>query len=161
MQQRRGDQLAPSAGTARLAALRLLGRRDYTASEVSAHLLERGFGPDEVSEAVAALMRDKSIDDRRTAAAHVRTASRIKGRGRLRIRRELEARGVPGAIIAQAVGEIESDEEAKTIDRVLARRRPAEGLSPAERQKLFAQLLRRGFSADLIAKRIKGVDEGE
>jgi regulatory protein len=158
---RSGGERRVAGGTARLAALRLLGRRDYTAAEVSSRLLAKGFAPEEVREAIAALLADRSIDDRRAALAHVRTASRIKGRGRLRIGRELQARGVAADLIAHALGEIVGDDEAKTIDRLLARGRPPEGLSPTERRKLFAELLRRGFSADLISRRIKGVGDEE
>ena len=146
----------PPSGTARLAALRMLGRRDYTADEIQTRLIDRGFEDAEVRAAVAALRDERVVDDRRAALAHVRTASRIKGRGGLRIRRELQARGADESAIAHAMATLEPDDEAAAIDRAIARRGATALTSPAERRKLFAQLMRRGFSADAIGKRLRG-----
>lgn len=153
MPRRRSAQSqAPEPGTARLAALRLLGRRDYTSAEITTRLLDRGHHAAEAESAVAALISDGAIDDRRTAFAHVRTAARIKGRGTHRIRRELEARGVDAAVIADALGQLSPDDDRAAIARILARRRTATPPAPEDRRRLFQQLMRRGFSADVIAK---------
>src|SRR5215211_1059950 len=79
-------------GSPRGAALRLLGRREYTRTELRTRLLEKGYDQRLVDEALDQLAADKWLDDRRVAAAHVRTSSRLKGRGRRRIQRELEHR---------------------------------------------------------------------
>jgi regulatory protein len=89
----------PPPGTPRLAALRLLGRRDYSSTELTTRLVDRGYAVDDVRTAIEALVADGTIDDRRTAFTHVRTAARVKGRGAHRIRRELEARGIDDAVI--------------------------------------------------------------
>jgi regulatory protein len=152
MPRRRSDESqAPEPGTARLAALRLLGRRDYSAAEIRTRLLDRGHNPAEVESAVTSLVGDGAIDDRRTAFAHVRTAARIKGRGTHRIRRELEARGISAGIIADALAQLSPDDDRAAIARILARRRTTPS-DPGERRRLFQQLMRRGFSADIIAK---------
>ena len=104
------------SGSVKGAALRMLGRRDYTSDEVVTRLVARGFEEAEVRTAVASLAEARIIDDHRAALAHVRTASRIKGRGRLRIRRELQARGADEAAIIDAMATIEPEDEA-TLDR--------------------------------------------
>ena len=145
------------SGSVKGAALRMLGRRDYTSDEVVTRLVARGFAEADVRATVAALAEARIIDDHRAALAHARTASRIKGRGRLRIRRELQARGADETAISEAMSTIEPEDEALSIDRLIARRGAVALESPAERQKLFAQLLRRGFPADTISKRLRGV----
>ena len=151
----------PPAGSPRAAALRLLGRRDYTREEITTRLVARGYDVDLARAAVVALVADGSIDDRRTARAHVRTAVEIKHRGRLRIMRELEARGIARDIARAAVDEIAPGEDARAIRRFLDRTRRSADPTPAERRRLFQQLLRRGFQADEIAKALKDTDQDE
>jgi len=139
-------------GTPRLAALRLLGRRDYSAAEITTRLVERGYAAAEVRTAVEALAADGAIDDRRTAFAHVRTATGVKGRGIHRIRRELEARGIAPAVVGEALAQLSPDDGAAAIRRLIDRRRLARPIPPDERRRLFQQLLRRGFPAALIAR---------
>jgi regulatory protein len=132
----------------------MLGRRDYTANELTARLTERGYEPPDVAAALETLASERFLDDARAARAHVRTASRVKGRGRLRIRRELEARGIDADIALDALAEISPEDEAEAIARLLSRQREALE-SPEGRDRLFRKLLRRGFSADAIAKALK------
>jgi regulatory protein len=145
----------PPAVSARTTALRLLGRRDYTAAELSSRLLRRGYLEEDVQKAVADLAADGSLDDARAAFAHVRTAAAVKGRGRLRIRRELEARGVSRAITQDALSQLSEDDDRRAIEKILARRRGGGPLDAAGRRKLFQQLLRRGFSASTITAALR------
>jgi regulatory protein len=142
----------PPSGPPRLAALRLLGRRDYSAAELTTRLVDRGYGADDVRAAIDALTADGTIDDRRTAFAHVRTAARVKGRGTHRIRRELEARGIAAPIIREALEQLSPDDDLAAIRRLLERRRVPHPMPPDQRRRLFAQLIRRGFSASLVAR---------
>lgn len=142
----------PPSGTPRLAALRLLGRRDYSTAELNTRLVDRGYAADDVRAAVDALVADGAIDDRRTAFAHVRTAARIKGRGRERIRRELEARGIAPADIRDALAQVTADDDLEAIERLLVRRRVPRPVPRELRRRLFQQLLRRGFPPPLVAR---------
>lgn len=156
MSRRRSEASRASApGTPRLAALRLLGRRDYSAAEITTRLVERGYEATDVETTITALVADGAIDDRRTAFAHVRTAARVKGRGAHRIRRELEARGIAAGVIADAMAQISPDDDRAAIERLLARRRHTRPIPPDERRRLFQQLMRRGFAADAIARALE------
>ena len=72
----------------------LLARRDYTSAELSTRLTDRGYAPEDVADALTYLIANGSVNDARVAAAHVRTSTRVKGRGRLRVKGELMARGL-------------------------------------------------------------------
>ena len=137
------------------AALALLGRRDYTAAELRERLIEKGHDPGEVAEQVESLTADGSIDDRRVAAVHIRVASQIKGRGRVRIRQERAARGIAKAVIESHQNELPPDDEAAAIQRFLSRRKIPEALTPQARNKVFQQLLRKGFTTDAISKALR------
>jgi regulatory protein len=124
-------------------------------AELTARLIDRGFITDEVEAAVERLAESKALDDRRAAFAHVRTASRLKGRGRLRIQRELDARGFTREVAREALAEIAPDDDLDAIRRFIDRKRRALDNTPAGRRRLFNQLLRRGFSAEMISKILK------
>jgi regulatory protein len=137
---------------ARAAALRLLGRRDYTVFEMRRKLAARGCDADDVTTTIEGLIGEGLLDDRRVAAAHLRTAARVKGRGRVRIARELAARGIAADIVDETVASLSDEEEASAVERLLVRKRLPARMSMPERRRLFQQLLRRGFRADVIAK---------
>ena len=134
----------------------MLGRRDYTTRELSDKLQARGFPTDAVDAALRSLTADGLLDDRRFAAAYVRTASQIKGRGRVRIAHELHARGVARGVIDDVLRRLGPDDESQAIQTILARRRWPSRPTLADRRRMFSHLLRRGFSPDVIAKAMRG-----
>jgi regulatory protein len=146
---------APPTGAPRPYALRLLARRDHTVHELRCRLLDRGYSEEAVGSVIAEFRAEGLLDDSRVAAAHVRTASSVKGRGRHRIRRELEARGVDAAIAEQATALLGGDDEAAAIERLIDRKTHGRPLEPNDRRRLFQHLLRRGFSADAIGKALR------
>ena|SRR5688572_27118310 len=140
---------------ARGTALRLLTRRDYTAKELRTKLLDRDLPEAEVDSVLADLANEGAVNDRRVAESFVRVASTVKGRGRLRISRELEQRGIDRDIIRDALAALPVAEETAAIRKFVERKRLPARLNPAEHRRLFGQLVRRGFSADLIAKALR------
>ncbi len=152
---------APAAptGSPRTAALALLGRRDYTTRELTDKLTSRAYPAAEVEAAIRSLSADGLLDDRRVAAAYVRTATQVKGRGRMRIEHELRARGIGQALIDEVLGRLSPEDESAAIQRVLARRHFPARPTLADRRRLFQHLLRRGFAADVIAKAMRETGE--
>jgi regulatory protein len=135
----------------RTAALRLLGRRDYTTAELRRKLIERGCAAEAVDAALQRLAADGLLDDRRAAAAHVRSGIAVKGRGRRRIRQELQQRGIAASTITELTNNVAPEDEEAAIERILTRKRVPPSLSPADHQRIFQQLMRRGFPSETIA----------
>jgi regulatory protein len=70
-----------------------LARREYSQAELSTRLVARGHSPEDVEAAVVGLVADGLVSDERFAESFV--AARIRrGQGPVRIRMELERRGV-------------------------------------------------------------------
>lgn len=136
---------------ARAAALRLLTRRDYTAHELREKLLEREIPESDVASVLTDLTGAGLVNDRRVAESFVRVASALKGRGRQRIARELEQRGVDRAIVRDVLASLPVEDEIASVRRMLERKHLPARLSASEHRRIFGQLLRRGFSADIIA----------
>jgi regulatory protein len=145
----------------RAAALRMLSRRDHTAAEIRRKLADADHDPEDISRVIDALRAEGAIDDRRVAEAYVSTASRVKGRGRLRIAQELQARGIDRTLADETTSAIPEDDEAAAIERILARKRLPPRIDAATRRRLFQQLMRRGFPAHLIAKAFKKAGHGQ
>ena len=129
--------------------LKLLARRELSVEGVRARLLDRGFAAGEVETAVATLLDSGALDDRRVARAYARTASSIKGRGRLRVMRELLQMGIHTDIAAEALGEVFGEVDERSLIETAIRKklhgRPAL-TGPREQARLYQFLMRQGFS---------------
>ena len=135
--------------TAYVDALHLLGRRELSVRQLRERLRDREHSAEDVDRAIELLIENRALDDRRVAAAYVRTALKVKGRGRLRIQRELRVMGiekdVAGEALAEAFGEV--DERAliaKALQKKL--RGKPKIASPAEYARVYQFLMRQGFS---------------
>jgi regulatory protein len=141
--------------SARTAAIALLSRRDYTRRELAQRLADRGHDAGEIDAALDGLAHERLVDDRRVAAAHVRTAAGVKGRGRRRIEQELIARGIDRAVARDALAVVSTADERAAVDRFLSRRGVPRRLDAPARRRLLQQLLRRGFPADVAAAALR------
>ena len=131
----------------------MLGRRELSVAECRARLLRREHPADEIEAALARLAAAGVLDDRRVARAFVRTAINIKRRGRLRIQRELQEKGIEREVAVEALDEAFSgqDEEsmvARAIEKRLRGRAPS--LDRAEYARLFQHLVRQGYAPGAI-----------
>ncbi|HVL65866.1 MAG TPA: regulatory protein RecX [Vicinamibacterales bacterium] len=140
--------------------LKLLARRELSASDLRARLLDREHPPEAVDTAIARLKEIGALDDARVARAYARTASKIKGRGRLRVTRELQAMGISREVIAAAVAEVfgELDERA-LIERAIQKklrggRRPS---TLQERARLYQFLMRQGFTPAAVSAALRRI----
>ena len=133
-------------------ALHLLARRELSVKQVRARLLQRTARVDEVESAIERLRANGALDDERVAAAYVRTAAHVKGRGRDRILRELSQMGIAPATARRAVDEMCGPaEERDRLQRALVRRaRGVDLREPAAKRRVFAALVRQGFDPELV-----------
>ncbi|MEJ2060989.1 MAG: regulatory protein RecX [Gammaproteobacteria bacterium] len=76
----------------------LLARREHSRAELRQKLLQRDFDAQEVEDALDGLEADRLLDDARFAESYVHYR-RGRGFGPLRIRQELQQRGVGSELI--------------------------------------------------------------
>jgi regulatory protein len=150
--------------SAYLDALKLLARRELSVEEVRARLLYRDHSRDDVSAAIERLLETGALDDGRVARAHARTAAGVKGRGRLRVMRELLAMGIAKEVAAEALAEVFGDLDERTlITRALQKKlrgRPRVTDS-AEHVRLYQYLLRQGFTPAGVVAALKKLGRKE
>ena len=138
-------------------ALTLLSRRELTAAELRQRLIDREVDPAEADAVVARLVADGTLNDRRAATAIARTHALVKARGRLRIARELQARGVDEATARAAIDEVFSElSEAELLERALRKRlRSGRIRDQAQFRRLYQYLIRLGFPTDAVVALLK------
>jgi regulatory protein len=139
--------------TAYLDALKMLGRRELSETQIRQRLARREHAADAIDHAVARLREERAIDDVRTAEAIARTQVSIKRRGKLRVRRQIEQAGIQPAIARRAVDEVfaaldpDALLEASLAKRLRGRKRIA---GEAELGRLYRYLIGQGFEPDRV-----------
>ena len=129
--------------------LRLLARREHSRRELLEKLALRGFHQDEAKPVLEQIAAENWQNDARFTEAFVR--QRIaNGYGPLRIRYELQQRGITGFDLDALAAEVAGG-WSDSILALYSRKYAAEQtLSQAEWLKRSRFLLQRGFSAELI-----------
>jgi regulatory protein len=143
--------------------LKLLARRELSVADLRARLVDREHSTDDVEAAVDRLLESGALDDRRVARAYARTASKIKGRGRLRVVRELQAMGIARDIVAEAVDDVFGDiDERAMIDRAVQKKLRG-GRKPStvqERARIYQFLMRQGFTPAAVSAALRRLGGG-
>ena len=153
MRRRKPDPAALAAPddprAARLAALKLLNRRDHGAREIAERLVARGFTRPATDQAVADLRREGLVDDSRFAG-HFVAYHANRGRGPVGIAHRLREAGVPAETITAAVDAGGADWRQRAAE---VRRKRFGAKLPAtwaEKGRQARFLTQRGFSADQV-----------
>ena len=149
--------------------VRMLARRELSVAQLRERLRDREHSSEDVEAAIARLLESGQLDDRRVAFAYARTAGKVKGRGRVRVQRELHAMGIARDVAADAIAQVfgDLDERAlveKAIQKKLRSTRvtPQRKLSLQERARLYQYLMRQGFTPGGISAALRriGADPG-
>ena len=140
--------------------LRTLERRSFAVAELRRTLVRKGHPKDAVEAALARGVRAGLLDDAAFAVRFVQSRTE-RGRGPLRIRRDLLALGVDTAVIERAlVAALPPDHDPELAAEVLARKRLAQlhGLpSSVQLRRVTAYLGRRGFSGRAVTDMVRRV----
>lgn len=148
---RRATDAAPK-GSAYEAAVRYLGPRPRSISEIRRHLRTKRFDDPAVDQAIDQLRAQRYIDDEAFARYWVEQRDQFRQKGDRALVSELMGKGVPRETIAVVLGERDPDTEVKQARKAL--RRPItrwQTLEEGERKrKIHQYLVARGFSYDTI-----------
>ena len=133
----------------------MLGRRELSEAQVRQRLARREHDPDAIEEAVVRLKDERAIDDTRVAEAIARTATAVRRRGRVRVRRQIEQAGIAPAIARRAVDDTFGalDEDA-LIESALGKRLRGEAVITDDKEfgRLYRYLIGQGFEMDRVMK---------
>lgn len=140
--------------------LRKLARRGMSQREVEIEL-SRELDIDKVIFAVQRYIRLGYIDDDRLAEQIVRVQRERKGQGVSGIRHELERRGIPSAVSARVLAELDDDEELERATELAADRlrRLAAEAPEVQQRRVMGFLMRRGYSSGIASKAIRAAQQ--
>jgi regulatory protein len=134
-------------------ALRLLGRREHSRVELERKLRQHEVEPGELALALDDLQAKGFLNEQRVLESVVhRRAPRL---GAMRVRQELQAKGLAPEAISQAVIDLQGSE----VDRAREVWRKKFGVPAEDAQSRLKQmrfLASRGFGAEAIHRVVKG-----
>ena len=145
----------------------LIKFRQYSQKEIRDKLKAKGFEPEIIKETLDYFKKVKLVNDREFAEFWINTRM-SKPLGFKAIQKELEQKGIPGAIIEELFSQKKpAFNEAETVQKIAEQRfskltaRWPGGQSQKSLEKIKAQiygyLMRRGFESDIIIAAINKV----
>ena len=137
-------------------ALRLLSGREHSRSELERKLAGHEEEPGQLRRILDDLQAKGFIDEGRVAQSVVhRRAGKL---GAMRIRHELQGKGLPDDLVRETVAGLQPSEltRARDLWRKKFGKRPADA---AERGKQMRFLASRGFGGDTIRRVLAGCDD--
>ncbi|MFD4789015.1 recombination regulator RecX [Streptomyces sp. NPDC058459] len=160
-----GTSAADTAEQARNICLRLLTGTPRTRKQLADGLRKREI-PDEVAEEVLSRFEEVGlVDDSAFADAWVESRHHGRGLARRALARELRTKGVDPALIDEAVGQLDSEQEEATARELVDRKlRATRGLDRDKRlRRLAGMLARKGYPEGMALRVVRQAleEEGE
>jgi len=139
------------ARSVRNSALDILSRREHTRLELSRKLRAKDFSDDEIEDQLDILKQEGLQSDERFAESYV-NMRRNRGYGPLKIKQELQQKGVAGEMVDDFV-EFNAQVWIETACQAYDKKYSVKSLNTAnERAKRMRFLQSRGFTGDIIQK---------
>lgn len=150
------EELLPKR--AKLRAMNLLKNREYTVKQLHDELKQGGYPEGVIQEALDYVGSFRYTDDLRYAVNFIRNHER--DRSRRRIEQDLMGRGIDRNLLEKAWAEWEdeggSQDEQGMIQALLEKKGfDFQNAEPRDRQKMFAFLMRKGFSAEQARRAVR------
>ncbi len=137
-------------------ALKLLAARDHSRRELERKLAGHEQEPGQLRQALDELQAKGFLCDQRAADSLVRRRS-VK-LGAMRVRQELQAKGIPAEQVAAAMAALKGT-EAERAREVWRKKFGTPARDAAERAKQARFLAARGFGGETIRRVLGGMDD--
>jgi regulatory protein len=144
--------------TAYGAGLKMLARRELSESQLRHRLARKEYPADEIDAAIERLKANRSLSDERVAGAIARMETGIRKRGKLRVKRQIEAAGISSAVAQRAIDEVFEtiDPDALLAASLQKRLRGRERIADQrEYARLYRYLLGQGFDSAQIGRALR------
>ena len=150
------DKLPGKASSVKARAVSLLAQREYSRQALQDKLAREDASPEEVEQALAQLEAKGLLDDARVAETLVNR--RADKWGGMRLRQELQAKGVSPELVAQTMAGLKDTELARA--RAIWQKKFGHvAVDAATRNRQARFLATRGFASDVVKQVVAGVEE--
>src|SRR5262245_46461773 len=145
-------------------ALNLLSYKPRSLAEMRSRLMEKDWAEEAIVDQVIARLEELGyLNDEQFAANLANSRLTAKPLGRTRLRRDLQRKKLSPETVENALdGAYQQQSEEELIERAINKRVRLKG-APATREeakKLFDYLIRRGFSYDLVIRKVREAGKG-
>ena len=139
-------------------AVSLLAQREYSRQELSDKLMAEQASPEEIAQALAQLEAKGLVDDTRVVETLVnRRAGKLGG---MRLRQELQAKGVSPELVVETMAGLKGSELARAL-AIWQKKFGHVATDAATRNRQARFLATRGFSSDVVKQVVAGVEEDQ
>lgn len=142
-------------------ALRFASFKRRTQAQLEKKMLELDYGDDIIRKVIKKMKELKYLDDEQYAEDYIEERTNMKPSGKRLIAMELKNKGINEQTIIKKLESSEIDEynlayglAEKKISRI-------QNLDRKELQRIYAFLMRRGFSSNLVLKVLKDLQKGD
>ncbi|MFH1160244.1 MAG: regulatory protein RecX [bacterium] len=144
----------PNLDTLYLKLTRYCSFQERCSRDVEQKLREWKVPERDAGRLIQRLKRDGFLDELRFARSFARGKFRVNRWGRVRIRYELQGRGIPDPVVSEALREIGEEEYLETIGDLI-RKKKAEIKSEKTlniREKIITFVVGKGFETELVLR---------
>ncbi|MBD2845213.1 RecX family transcriptional regulator [Paenibacillus sp. IB182496] len=132
-------------------ALTYLTAKPRTRAELTSYLLRKDISTEKAEQVCERLEQERAIDDADYARRFAEQRLRLRAKGRLAIREELRRRGIDREQTADALSELDPEQELEAAVRAGGKKwLHLKGERLERRRKLMMFLARRGFPGDIV-----------
>lgn len=133
-----------------------IARRDRTEAELRRRLRDKGYSEEEVEETAAFAEECGWIDDASYCRRYIEY-SRLRGRGPLRILRDLAEKGVERMLVQELLEELFNREAESAAAFALAEKELSERIDEKNLARTARKLASRGFRAGAISDALRRI----
>lgn len=152
------DKPMPKPVSLKARAVDLLAQREYSRQALQEKLLSEQASAEDVAQALAQLEARGLVDDTRVAETLVnRRAGKL---GSMRLRQELQAKGLSADVVADAVAALKDSELARAL-AIWQKKFGVLATDAATRNRQARFLATRGFSGDVVRQVVAGLANSE
>ena len=138
-------------------AMHLLEKMDMTEKKLRDKLLQGEYPESAINEAISYVKKFHYLDDSRYAANYVQSYQNV--RSQKRIRMDLISKGVAKETIEQSLAHMYEADEREMISKLLKKKGyHLDTADTAEKRKIYAFLVRRGFRSEDVLHAMKCSD---
>jgi regulatory protein len=146
----------PLQASPKARAVSLLAQREYSRQALQEKLMAEGQSPEELALALDQLQARGLVDDARVAETLVnRRAGKLGG---MRLRQELQAKGVSAEVVADTMAGLKATELARA-QAIWLKKFGQVANDAANRNRQARFLATRGFSSDVVRQVVSGLGE--
>lgn len=141
--------------------------KEYCIQDIRKKIAASGLTEEECDRIISRLCSEKFIDEQRYVSAFVKDKLKFSKWGRIKIRYELQKKGIPTGLISTSLDEINEADYKELLKKALVlKKKSTSGKSPQDIYiKLFRFAAGRGFESAIISACLKeltniSADEG-